>query len=1146
MRSLRRRQAETQPGRRMPIATSEARKEGDRCRDEQRWAEASVSYRRHLEEYPGDAAIWVQLGNSLKEAGSFVEARAAYWQAVARDGSDADMLLQLGHLQKLMGRPEEAAEAYRASLLRQPDGNPAASELARLQAARSVESAVAPPPLPAPPVPSADFDQRLEALEQRLQHFLGVEPDARIAASGEPAPATKVDGPTINVVVDALPDPFVRALLQGLVQQRSAVRLVRWNDEVKQFQLLARDGLKAGGLPSFLVSAAPALGATTVIAPSSSGPDDWLLVPGTMRDTEPSSLIEMDIILAARRLGTRSAFIFHGADQLRLEKHRGRDAVAHERYMQNLMLADVVLPVSTLAANDLRAFFAQHQCAAAGPLIRKILPPEDENAGLWDEYAKRLDGILSDMVDDACHVSALYLLVDLDRKSQHPAMHEFVRQTARALADRGTVVIPAQWDGEAGRLVHVAGHASWCFIGNIKIWGDWVDPGEATAPSWILEVDATAADATLLGEVSAFAKDRGLRMAAILGGVTRHEDEGTESLYRTLASLDKVLVISDRAHAAFQAFLLSWRGRLHSVEHRFKKVAPPGERLGCRRRSAPRIGRPGFVDILVLASGELDAGALSAFGAMADASDRFDGSLAFTIVGQPAGVPLVDFEAKAAELPGARWATGATDAEIGQLLETTDFAIGLGSGGEAGQKVADCLSLGIPCLVHVKAGPATKSEAGVVAADLGSTASASEAILKLCDEDWRRCVSRDALARPVRSYDDFAKDIGSELATDRLVETLHAIETVSKRDVYSVFANLEKRPKLSLCISTYNRAGWIQVNLQNIFSQIPEARSDLEVLVVDNTSTDHTPEVVKPFLSRRDFRYVRNPKNVGMLGNLAVTAQQAKGEYVWILGDDDLTRPGMIERMLQIIDDHPGIGLIYMNYGYTTEANPGNVTDLDAFLANFNVLELAGPDEFATVKQLAAKCENFFTAIYSHVYRRDHALRSYCQDTSGRIFSTMLSCVPTAYYVLNYMADEPAFWIGEQALVVNSNVSWQAYGVLLDLEQLPRTWDLAERMGTDPAEVDRRRANRLWLVEMMWREIFEADPVGNSAYFSASRVLTRLKHLSELDKHIPEFARIYRRAHLAGHPAAQMPAEELFSAFQGMLPQQEDAGQPPQ
>ena len=105
---------------------------------------------------------------------------------------------------------------------------------------------------------------------------------------------------------------------------------------------------------------------------------------------------------------------------------------------------------------------------------------------------------------------------------------------------------------------------------------------------------------------------------------------------------------------------------------------------------------------------------------------------------------------------------------------------------------------------------------------------------------------------------------------------------------------------------------------------------------------------------------------------------------------------------------------------------------------------------------------------------------------------------------------------------------------MLELEQLPRTWDLAERMGTDAGEVDRRRANRLWLIEMMWRDIFENDKVANSSYFSAPRALMRLKHLKELDKHIPEFRSIYERARKAGHPATIIATDELFGAFQSL------------
>lgn len=344
-------------------------------------------------------------------------------------------------------------------------------------------------------------------------------------------------------------------------------------------------------------------------------------------------------------------------------------------------------------------------------------------------------------------------------------------------------------------------------------------------------------------------------------------------------------------------------------------------------------------------------------------------------------------------------------------------------------------------------------------------------------------------------------------------------------------ANEVRRPLLSICISTYNRAGWLRASLENIARQLPDPRADIEVLVVDNTSLDDTPSVCAGFSHRPDFRFIRNRVNVGMLGNLAVTAQHARGDYIWILGDDDLTRDGAIDKVVDVLHRHPAVELVYMNYGYTTEADPANVEDYSTFLNGFNVLQEAGPDELGTVASIAAKTENFYTAIYSHVYRRDHALRAYCQDTSGRTFATMRSCIPTTAYVLSEMAAAPAYWIGEQMLVVNSNVSWAAYGPMLDLEHLPESWDMAERIGCPQKEVDQRRANRLWLVELMWRQLFEDDKVGNSSYISAERVLLRLQHLDEFAPFVPALRAVYETAHLAGNPAARMAPADLFAAF---------------
>lgn len=107
----------------------------------------------------------------------------------------------------------------------------------------------------------------------------------------------------------------------------------------------------------------------------------------------------------------------------------------------------------------------------------------------------------------------------------------------------------------------------------------------------------------------------------------------------------------------------------------------------------------------------------------------------------------------------------------------------------------------------------------------------------------------------------------------------------------------------------------------------------------------------------------------------------------------------------------------------------------------------------------------------------------------------MLTCIPTTYHALNFMMNEPAYWVGEPQLVVNMNVSWVKYAPLWILERIPEVYDLAEKTGADPLAVDRWRINNLPGVVHFFREIFENDQGSNIDYFSAPRLVSRMKHL---------------------------------------------------
>ncbi len=106
--------------------------------------------------------------------------------------------------------------------------------------------------------------------------------------------------------------------------------------------------------------------------------------------------------------------------------------------------------------------------------------------------------------------------------------------------------------------------------------------------------------------------------------------------------------------------------------------------------------------------------------------------------------------------------------------------------------------------------------------------------------------------------------------------------------------------KLSICMPTRNRASFIAETLENVISQSDER---IEIVIVDGASTDNTEEVVKNFKRKFDnIVYYRGDENPGVDRDMARTIELARGEYCWMLSDDDLLAPGAIKRMLKEIE----------------------------------------------------------------------------------------------------------------------------------------------------------------------------------------------------------------------------------------------------
>jgi abequosyltransferase len=106
------------------------------------------------------------------------------------------------------------------------------------------------------------------------------------------------------------------------------------------------------------------------------------------------------------------------------------------------------------------------------------------------------------------------------------------------------------------------------------------------------------------------------------------------------------------------------------------------------------------------------------------------------------------------------------------------------------------------------------------------------------------------------------------------------------------------RPLLTIAVPTYNRSGFLAELLEALQPQLADEER-VELLIFDNASPDDTPAVVQDFRRRGlALRYCRNDSNVGADGNFVRCYEAACGEYVWILGDDDILLPGGLKVVL--------------------------------------------------------------------------------------------------------------------------------------------------------------------------------------------------------------------------------------------------------
>lgn len=115
---------------------------------------------------------------------------------------------------------------------------------------------------------------------------------------------------------------------------------------------------------------------------------------------------------------------------------------------------------------------------------------------------------------------------------------------------------------------------------------------------------------------------------------------------------------------------------------------------------------------------------------------------------------------------------------------------------------------------------------------------------------------------------------------------------------------------LTVYITNYNYGKYIRKAIESVFQQ---SFQDVELLIIDDGSTDNSKEIIEQYADRSNVRVIyQQNKGLNITNNIAL--QLANGRYIMRLDADDYLVADALEKMVNILEADPEIGLVFPDY----------------------------------------------------------------------------------------------------------------------------------------------------------------------------------------------------------------------------------------
>lgn len=182
---------------------------------------------------------------------------------------------------------------------------------------------------------------------------------------------------------------------------------------------------------------------------------------------------------------------------------------------------------------------------------------------------------------------------------------------------------------------------------------------------------------------------------------------------------------------------------------------------------------------------------------------------------------------------------------------------------------------------------------------------------------------------------------------------------------------------MTVAIPTYNRSARLVAQLDRLAPDVVAEGGRCRVLVSDNCSTDDTADALARWVAAHPevpITVRRNDANLGVMRNIAACARAADAEFVWILGDDDELPPGTLRRLLGLLEAHPDLTLLSVNYSMHDVAQDIEMTPARMVLRD-DVVK-AGPSPLTALDDQGVALVKMMGFMSGQVYRTTEICRA--------------------------------------------------------------------------------------------------------------------------------------------------------------------------